>query len=291
MWFQLQIVQYPQDSVDQLSEMLQTLGAVAVSLTDAKDNPVLEPAPGTTPLWPEVTISALYQDEEMANVAKGLLVSQYPDLSINLEVFADQDWLHVSRANFEPLCFGNKLWICPSWITPPQEDAINVILDPGLAFGTGTHPTTSLCLAWLAQAEIVNKTLIDYGCGSGILSLAALKLGAAHVQAIDIDEQALQATLANANMNSITKTQLQIKLPQQIEGPTDLLLANILLTPLLELRSTFSELLKSTGKLVLSGLLTEQENELIDHYRSDFVHQGTEQLDNWSLLTFTKKNC
>lgn len=289
MWFQLQIEQYPRDSVEQFSEMLQALGAVAISLTDAKDNPVLEPAPGTAPLWPEVSISALYQNEEMANATKELLAHQYPELPINLAVFADQDWLTISRANLEPQCFGNNLWVCPSWITPPQQHAVNVILDPGLAFGTGTHPTTSLCLSWLAQTDVTNKTLIDFGCGSGILSLAALKLGAKQVQAIDIDEQALQATLANARTNFINEQQLQAKLPQQVEGQVDFLLANILLTPLLELRSRFSELLKNNGKLVVSGILVDQVDELIGGYQKDFVHQSTDQLDNWSLLTFTKK--
>ncbi|KTC86148.1 MULTISPECIES: 50S ribosomal protein L11 methyltransferase [Legionella] len=287
MWYQLQIEHCHRDEVDLISEMLEEAGALSITLTDKNDDPVLEPEPGTTPLWPEIIINALYASCQDAGLARSWLSTHYPDLTYSINELADKDWERVWMDDFKPQRFGQRLWICPSWIEPPEPNAVNLILDPGLAFGTGTHPTTSLCLRWLDQTDLTHKTVIDYGCGSGILALAALKLGADKVQAVDIDEQALQATQNNALSNAINSQQLSIGFPQTLTAPVDVLIANILLAPLLDLRSKFKELLKNTGILVVSGILDEQASALIATYQTDFNHHSSMNLEGWSLLTFT----
>ncbi|WP_347251427.1 50S ribosomal protein L11 methyltransferase [Legionella sp.] len=289
MWYQLQIEQCHRDEVDLISEALEEMGALSITLTDKYDDPVLEPEPGTTPLWPDVIVNALYTDIKEAALAKQHLAAQFHHLSFAISELPDQDWERAWMDDFKPQCFGQRLWICPTWLEPPEPEAVNLILDPGLAFGTGTHPTTSLCLRWLDQAELANKTVIDYGCGSGILALAALKLGAARVQAVDIDEQALQATQSNALMNAIDSQQLDIGFPEILREPADVLIANILLAPLLTLRTQFKKLLNNEGVLIVSGILNEQAASLIEAYQADFAHQSSTDLEGWSLLTFTRR--
>ena len=172
-------------------------------------------------------------------------------------------------------------------MTPPDPTAINVILDPGLAFGTGTHPTTSLCLTWLEQANLHNKTLIDYGCGSGILALAALKLGAKHVYAVDIDPQALEASQENAQNNAIDPSTMTLGFPEDLKDSVDLILANILLEPLTKLGDTFQAKLKKNGMLIVSGLLAEQAEILINAYSGRFKHKQSINSDGWSLIIFS----
>ncbi|CDZ76741.1 Ribosomal protein L11 methyltransferase [Legionella massiliensis] len=288
MWYQLQIEQCHRDKVELLSEALEETGALSITLTDKNDDPVLEPEPGTTPLWPDVIVNALYQEKDEAELAKTMLSAQFEHLSYAINEIADQDWERAWMDEFKPMRFGERLWICPSWIEPPEPEAVNLILDPGLAFGTGTHPTTSLCLRWLDQADLTNKSVVDYGCGSGILALAALKLGAASVHAVDIDEQALQATQNNALSNSVESKQLIIGFPEILKEPVDLLIANILLAPLLNLRSRFKELLKDRGMLVISGILAEQAAGLIEAYQEDFNHLETINHEGWSLLAFSR---
>lgn len=287
MWYQLQIEQCHRDEVEQLSETLEEAGALSITLTDKNDDPVLEPEPGTTPLWPDVIINALYAEQQDAQQAKQILSAQYQQLSFAIYELADQDWERAWMDDFKPQRFGKRLWVCPSWFEPPEPEVVNLILDPGLAFGTGTHPTTSLCLNWLDQADLNNKTVIDYGCGSGILALAALKLGAAKVHAVDIDAQALQATQNNAFVNAIDPRQLSIGLPQTLQAPADLMIANILLAPLIDLRRKFRELLNDTGILIVSGILDEQAPSLIEIYQPDFTHELLINRDGWSLLAFT----
>ena len=289
MWYQLKIDHCNRDEVEELSEALEETGALSITLTDKNDDPVLEPEPGTTPLWPDVIINALYTEEQDAKEAKLKLSTQYGHLSFSISELEDEDWERAWMDDFKPQCFGDRLWICPSWMEPPEPGAVNLILDPGLAFGTGTHPTTSLCLTWLDQADLKHKTMIDYGCGSGILALAALKLGAAKVDAVDIDEQALQATQNNAFVNAINPEQLSIGFPQTLKAPVDVLIANILLGPLVDLGSKFKNLLKDKGTLVISGILTEQAPALIEAYQTDFSYQESISLEGWSLLVFTRR--
>ena len=289
MWFQLKIEQCPNEEIEQISEELEESGALSIMLTDKNDNPVLEPAPGATPLWPEVIIHALFAQAIEAQTVKTQLMHSYPLLQCDLEVLENKDWERAWMDDFKPQRFGKRLWICPTWITPPEPNAVNLMLDPGLAFGTGTHPTTSLCLTWLEQADLHNKSIIDYGCGSGILSLAALKLGALHVNSVDIDNQALQATQNNAKTNHIDNHQLAVGMPEALQDPVDLIIANILLAPLISLKERFHQLLHPGANLVVSGLLSEQASLLITAYDSAFAHVKTERLDDWSLLIFTRK--
>lgn len=290
MWFQLKIEQCQGDEVDVISEELEATGALSIMLTDKNDNPVLEPAPGTTPLWPEVIIHALYAQSAQAQCARAQLAQSRPTLQCALEVLEDKDWERAWMDDFKPQRFGNRLWICPTWATPPDPDAVNLILDPGLAFGTGTHPTTALCLKWLEQADLNQKSIIDYGCGSGILSLAALKLGADHVFAVDIDNQALQATQNNAQSNLINDRTLTISLPEVLQQPVDLILANILLAPLISLKERFDQLMRPDAVLVVSGLLQEQAPLVKEAYASAFKLLTQNNQDEWSLLVFTRKD-
>lgn len=288
MWFQLKIEHCPSDEVEELSEQLEELGALSVMLTDKNDNPVLEPEPGTTPLWPEVIMHTLYAQAEEAQYAKMFLYRTRPTLACSIEVLADKDWERAWMDDFKPQRFGDRLWICPTWLNPPEPEAVNLMLDPGLAFGTGTHPTTSLCLTWLEQADLNTKTIIDYGCGSGILSLAAIKLGAKQVFAVDIDQQALQATSSNAQINHIDEPQLIIGTPEQVQDPAHLIIANILLAPLMNLKERFHHLLHPGSLLVVSGILTEQESLLTETYQSAFKLTASSSLDGWSLLVFKR---
>lgn len=290
MWFQLDIENCTQDEVETISLFLEEEETLSITLTDRNDDPVLEPAPGTAPLWPEVNITALFAEEETAQRIQKQLQKDYPQLPLRLSTVADQQWERVWMDDFKPMTCGNRLWICPSWCTPPEPTAVNLILDPGLAFGTGTHPTTMLCLQWLDGFALEGKRVIDYGCGSGILGLAALKLGAGHVDAIDIDPQALQATLQNAQNNGLDLTQLNVTTPEEFsaEVNADLIIANILLTPLLELKNQFHSLLKAGGTLVLSGILAGQAEQLASSYQDSFVLMDAQTLDGWSLAVFQR---
>jgi len=285
-WYQLKIEGCAHDKLEEVSEILEDEGCLSIMLTDKNDDPVLEPALGTTPLWPEVIINALFDAADIAEHAKEVLTKYDSNLQFELETVEDKDWERAWMDDFKPQRFGQRLWICPSWHQPPEPDAVNLKLDPGLAFGTGTHPTTSLCLSWLDQADLQGKTLIDYGCGSGILALAAIKLGAARAYAVDIDPQALQATKNNALENTVTDQQLTITSPDHLNKRCDILIANILLAPLLSLKANFHQLLKPKGELVVSGLLENQVEELITSYQGYFNHQTTNIMDDWALVTF-----
>lgn len=288
MWFQLKIEGCSPDSIPIIEEKLDQLNTLSVILTDKNDNPVLEPEPGTTPLWPEVVIEALFADSETAQNAHYELLQIDSSLQLVTELIEDKDWERVWMNDFKPQQFGQKLWICPTWSTPPDPEATNLILDPGLAFGTGTHPTTALCLTWLEQAHLTNKTVIDYGCGSGILSLAALKLGAKQIFAVDIDSQALTATKTNMQNNLVNSDSFSISLPDQLEEQADLIIANILLAPLLELKIRFLSLLKEHGFLIVSGILETQAPLLITTYHTHFEFIEQKNSDGWSLLHFKK---
>jgi len=286
---QLQIENCHRDDVDLVSLALEATTALSVTLTDKHDCPILEPELGTTPLWPNVVIQALYAEEYEAKLAVDCLTAKFPLLNYSIDDLPEKDWERVCMDDFKPQRFGTRLWICPTWLTPPEPDAVNLILDPGLAFGTGTHPTTFLCLTWLEQAALQQHKVIDYGCGSGVLALAALKLGALHVDAVDIDHQALTATQNNATSNEISATQLNIDFPETLIAPADIIIANILLTPLINLRSRFHQLLKDDGLLVVSGILEDQAQELIETYHANFTHKASFNHDGWALLVFSRR--
>jgi len=287
--FELHIKPCSSHDVDIISERLEEQGALSITVIDQHDDPILEPGPGETPLWPTSIIQALFPDAIDAQHAWKTIAPDYPNLIHTLHDIIEQDWVRTCLDDVHPQSFGDRLWICPSWHEPPQPDAINLMLDPGLAFGTGTHPTTALCLTWLAYADLNAKTVIDYGCGSGILALAALKLGARHVDAVDLDEQALIATQNNAEKNQIADEKLLLTQPEALTQPVDILLANILLGPLLTLESRFQALLKNDGVLVLSGVLATQVEQLTQMYTApDWAHQDTHIQGEWALVIFKK---
>ena len=288
MWFNAITIVNDADIVDSVNDFFETQGALAISLDDANDEPLVEPSPGATPLWSSVKITALFDDAEHANRVVLLHRQQFPLLKCTLESFADCNWETISHQDLRPLQFGERLWVCPSWIEPPEPHACVITLDPGLACGTGTHPTTELCLRWLESQPIDNKTIIDFGCGSGILSIAALKLGAQHVTAIDIDEQALIATRDNAERNGISSHQYTLSDTAANTAKSSIIIANILAKPLHELRDIFLSCLTDTGDIVVSGVLIEQMDALIECYSPLLRVIDTFIKDEWACIWFSR---
>lgn len=262
------------DNAEAIGDMLmEETGAVSVTFLDAKDTPVFEPLPGETRLWGDTDVVALYE----ADMDTSLILKQIKASNMLAEGFAhkveqveDKDWEREWMDNFHPMQFGRRLWICPSWREVPDPQAVNVMLDPGLAFGTGTHPTTALCLEWLDNLDLSGKTVIDFGCGSGILAIAAIKLGAAKVIGIDIDPQALLASKDNAARNGV-EDQIEVTCRKnQPEGlVADVVVANILAGPLRELSPIIKGLLKPGGQLAMSGILDTQAESVAEFYRDD----------------------
>ena len=270
---------------DSLSECLSDCGASAVTFEDNADQPIYEPEIGSTPLWKATNVVALFKaDVNTLGILAQLTQLMAPIAlpSYQIEAIEDKDWVREWMDNFHPMCFGEKLWICPSWHLPPKPDAINILLDPGLAFGTGTHPTTALCLNWLDQADLKDKTVIDYGCGSGILAIAAALLGAKKVIGVDTDPQALEATQANAERNNV---QIATYLPQDCPNErADVILANILAGPLETLAPTLARLSSPNANIILSGILESQANRVIIHYQNSFTMQAPAQKEEWIRL-------
>ena len=276
------------EQVEAIEARLLTAGALSVTVGDAGDVPVLEPAPGETPLWPENTLTALFpQDAELAPLGAALATEFELAATPRIEAVEDQDWERAWMDDFRPMRFGQRLWICPSWQEPPEADAVNLILDPGLAFGTGTHPTTALCLEWLDANPPTGALVLDYGCGSGILSLAALKLGARHAWGVDIDPQALTATRTNAERNGIATGNLYAVDPQELPPlEAGLVIANILSGPLVELAPLLCAHLKPGGHLVLSGILAEQADTVREAYAACIERWEADAIrDGWVRLT------
>ena len=276
-------------------EALFGAGALSVTLEDGGDHPVLEPAPGTTPLWPTVQLKALFDAAADPVVIETLLLAQLaqPLPTLTFTILADRAWEREWLKDFRPMSFGARLWICPDGQRPAPSDLqspgfnlppVFVDLDPGLAFGTGTHPTTALCLAWLDGNELGGKTVIDYGCGSGILAIAALKLGAASALAVDIDPQAVFATRENAVRNGVADRLLVSTVAEMSPQPADIVLANILAEPLLELAPTLAGLVKPRGHVVLSGLLTDQAAAIAMRYDAWFDIAPTRVRDEWARI-------
>jgi ribosomal protein L11 methyltransferase len=265
-------------------------------MRDASNHPNYEPNIGTTPLWSTVTLVALFDAEQplelqMKQLA-ALYESEYENAfpSYKLELVEDKDWVREWMDQFKPMPFGERLWICPSWLEPEDPSAINLKLDPGLAFGTGTHPTTSLCLKWLDGQDVSNKTVVDFGCGSGILGIAAMILGATHLVGIDIDPQAILASEENAERNQVRKAQIELHLPENApEYKADMVLANILAGPLVELKDAILSYLLPGGLLVLSGILASQAQEVADAYAENCIIDLIKEEDGWVRIDATKK--
>ena len=286
-WIQLRI-NTTNDLAEQISEQLEESGAVSVTFQDTYDNPVFEPLPGETKLWGNTDVVGLYDAQtDIAELQAILNLDQY---SYKIEQLEDKDWEREWMDNFHPMQFGKRLWICPSWRDIPDPNAVNVMLDPGLAFGTGTHPTTALCLTWLDSLDLNNKIVIDYGCGSGILAIAALKLGAERVIGIDIDPQAIQASRDNAERNNVSQ-KIELYLAQDLPDnlQADVVIANILAGPLKELAPQISKLVKTDGKLGLSGILANQSQRVCEAYKSQFELDPVIEQEEWCRITGKKK--
>lgn len=286
-WLQITVA-VARDRAADIEVAMEAAGVTAVTFADAADEAQLEPAPGETPLWSQVEVTGLFADDPAGQAQVraladrlSLLVAAPP----RIMRLADQVWERVWLDTFRPTRFGRRLWVCPHGQCPDDPAAIAVALDPGLAFGTGHHPTTALCLTWLDGLDLVGQTVLDYGCGSGILAIAALRLGASRAIAIDHDPQALEATAANAAANGVD-TALDICPPDRApEVAGDVLVANILAAPLIALAGRFAKRLRPGGALALSGILAEQARAVQAAYAKDFVLQPPCQREDWVLLT------
>ncbi|NME01218.1 50S ribosomal protein L11 methyltransferase [Aeromonas sp. DNRA1] len=288
-WIQIRI-NATAKTADKVSNMLLGRGAQAVTFMDAKDVPVYEPMPGETPLWGETEVMGLFDAE--TDPAPTIAFFQQifgEDVGYKVEQLEDKDWVREWMDHFHPMQFGERLWICPSWRDVPNPDAVNVMLDPGLAFGTGTHPTTALCLQWLDSLDLAGKTVVDFGCGSGILGIAALKLGAARVIGIDIDPQAIQASRDNAERNGVAD-QIELYLPadQPQDVEADVVVANILAGPLRELAPLIAGHGKAGSLMALSGVLESQAPELETIYGQWFEMDPTAVKEEWCRLSGRK---
>jgi len=277
-----------------VEEALEDLGALAVTLSDAHaetpdEQAIFEPGVGELPLWPEITLNALFEAGTDRRGLAAALVDLLPALggeSLRFREVADQDWERAWMDQYQPMPFGHRLWVYPWNIEPPADADITVVrLDPGLAFGSGTHPTTALCLEWLDAQALAGRTVIDYGCGSGILAIAALKLGAAEAIGIDNDPQAITATLDNATRNGVAD-----RLAAHLPGvaplvPAEVFVANILAGPLAELAPAFAAATRPGAPFAISGILAEQAEELLERYATWFEALEVTRREDWIRIS------
>lgn len=256
---------------DRVEAIFARHGAHSITFTDCGDRPVLEPAAGESPLWHDTRITGLFSpDVDFAmlrdDLQRSLAIDSLP--SHEIEEIEDRAWEHEWLKDFRPMQFGERLWICPSDMTVTDKDAVIVHLDPGLAFGTGTHATTALCLEWLESLSPENATMLDYGCGSGVLAIAALRLGCASVSAIDIDPQAVSATCNNSRHNGVQQRLIVTSSDRDIDGRFDIVIANILAGPIIELAESIACRVNNNGSLALSGILSSQVDDVLRAYQS-----------------------
>lgn len=297
-WLQLKARIAPEQA-ELLEELLLAQGATAITLQDAHDDPVFEPERGTTPLWNETVLTALYDDlagldamQERLAAAWAETHPEEPCPLIEHELLDDRDWEREWMEDFQPLRMGQRLWIVPSWHEPPEPGAVNLHLDPGLAFGTGTHPTTALCLEWLdtiaLEGTLDGVEVLDFGCGSGILAIAALKLGATSATGTDIDPQALLASRDNAGRNQISESAFTLCYPEQLAPARQftVVVANILAGPLVELAPLIAAHVAPAGHLALSGILESQAQAVLDAYHDQGLVMDDPALrEGWVRLT------
>ena len=290
-WMQI-TVEINKDQADFVSEILMGLDCLSVTFSDTYDNAIFEPPVGKTPLWQDTTIKALFdKDVDQAHVQSVLLqLCQIENTSF--ELLKDRVWEDECKKDFHAMRFGQRLWICPSWedASKLSDDAVVINMDPGLAFGTGTHQTTDLCLQYLDKNPPINQNVIDYGSGTGVLAIAAVKLGAKKAIAIDNDPQAVLATIDNVKANHAEDwvTVLHSDEEKQLDK-VDLLIANILANPLVGLCQHFSELIKSGGKITLSGILQEQLDMVLEAYSENFSDLKVMQKDEWCRVDGIRK--
>jgi len=284
----------------EVEDALFEAGASSVTLQDAADDPILEPGPGEMPMWPTVTVRALFDAtaprQPILNAVRKVLGPALPEHQF--EDIEDRIWEREWLKDFRPMLFGDRLWICPGGMQPPsdllpapsaQRPVTLISLDPGLAFGTGTHPTTAMCLEWLDGAQFAGERVIDYGCGSGILAIAALKLGAKRAIGIDNDPQALLASRDNAERNGVSALLDVQDIHAAPPAPAKVVLANILAGPLHELAPYLAALTSPQGTLVLSGILAEQAAGLAQRYAAWFDMQTPTVREDWVRLVGVRR--
>lgn len=290
-WLKLSIT-ITGEQVSHYSEQFEALGAVSITTESANEEEIFEPEIGSEPVWQLTRLSALFEKDLHSESMLNLLASELATkvIATSLESLEDQVWERVWLEHFKPLKIGKRLWICPNQEEPQQDNAVVVHLDPGLAFGTGHHETTALCLTWLESQDLGGKTLLDFGCGSGILAIAGVKLGAEHAIATDIDPQALEATATNALTNHIPKHQLSMVLSESLNTPpVEALVANILAKPLIQLKATISSLVQPKGHIALSGILKGQEDAVFHAYSSEFELEKPVFRGDWVLISGQKR--
>ncbi len=292
-WLQIRVHTTP-DHVPAFEDAMLECGALVVTFEDVHDDPVYEPDLNTTPLWKHTRVTGLFEADADLELIRSVIEHKAEHLNessidLKIEILEDKDWIREWMDSYHPIQFGKRLWVCPSWREVPDANAVNLILDPGLAFGTGTHPTTALCLEWLDSVDCQDKSIIDYGCGSGILGIAGLLLGANNMVGIDIDPQAVQATQANAERNHIAPDRYEVKLPPY-EGDlqADIVVANILAGPLAELADTISKLVKQGGLLALSGILESQAHSVVEAYKPWFKIESIVEKEEWVRIVAKK---
>ncbi len=290
-WLQLSLV-VTREQAPLAEALFESLGALSVTFGDAGDSPLLEPPPGSTEIWDSTRVTGLFAgDSDAQDLRSRIAQTLAPEISrsLRLERLEDQAWERAWMDAFHPMQFGQRLWIRPSGRAVDSPEAVVLDLDPGLAFGTGTHPTTALCLRWLDGATLTGSRVLDYGCGSGVLAIAALKLGAAQAVGVDYDPQALEASLDNARKN-VVADRLSLHDPDSLPaGPYDLVLANILARTLVELAPRLSTLVRPGCALVLSGMLTEQTTAVRTAYASEMEMAQTLEQDGWALLALRRR--
>lgn len=290
-WLQVRLAITPEQA-SFYEDALLDVGAVSVTFMDAEDQPIFEPDLGTTPLWSHTHLLALFEgDADGEQILAHLrLLTGDPLPEHQVERIEDQDWERSWMDNFQPMRFGRRLWIVPSWHAAPEPDAVNLLLDPGLAFGTGTHPTTALCLQWLDGQALEGCSVLDFGCGSGILAIAALLLGAERAVGTDIDPQALEASRDNASRNGIDPARFPLYLPQDLpDEQADVVVANILAGPLVQLAPQITARVKHGGRLALSGILAEQADEVRAAYAEAFELDPTAEQDGWVRISGVRR--
>ncbi len=303
-WLQIRF-ETTKNDVTLIETLLESLGAVSVILDDAADQPLLEPLPGETPIWDKVIVTGLFNEfvdsvnidfavDESAPTDPEQIIAfvqaQASTVRAFYEYLEEQVWERSWMDHYEPIQCGTHFWIVPEWMTPPDASAVNLMLDPGLAFGTGNHASTFMCLEWLGKTDLKDKVVIDFGCGSGILGVAALLLGAKQVYATDIDPQALLATRQNAAKNGVDH-KIWVGLPEEFNKQfpklkSDAIVANILAKPLISLAPTFAESIHPDGLIALAGLIEEQVTDVREAYAPWFnLNEEAFRDGNWCRLS------
>lgn len=290
-WHQISVIT-DENTAPKLADFFSNLGAVSVTYMDAEDEPVYEPAIGETKIWSNTQVVALYELDADVEIIKTVVFQQFDKADLSnwqYEAIDDQEWERAWMEYYQPMKFADKLWVCPTDQEQYEPDTVCLTLDPGLAFGTGTHPTTALCLEWLASHDLQNKTVIDYGCGSGILAVAAVLLDAKIAHGVDIDPQAITATESNALKNKV-QDKIHCYLPEQFKPfQADVVLANILAKPLIDMSEQICALVATSGQLVLSGILFEQAESVITAYEKYIDFKPLVQQEDWIRLDGIKR--